>query len=484
MLLEVIARSRQRLLINVIAAQGAHALNGFLLLVVLIAIFGTDALEWQWLAIPPTLSLAAGGWSSWRRFPSMYATAQLIDRRLALADTLSTAIFFLSPTARKCDQEIRQAQRETASRVAAEINPCDAIPLRVPKAAMWSIVIAALAAGLLTMRYHVAGWLDLRPPLVPAVQRFVQTAREELAAAQRAFTESLEQLAHKDDATLTAKPESPVKGSNTKSSATASLQKAQAQNGAGKENAGSNSDMASDEAQGGGVDGAQDGSPSDRSDNGATQNTGQGHQNASRTDSAGQQNGNNSESSSLLNKVSNSMANLLSALKPRSAAASQQNAETGRGARPQGGREGRKGEGKDQGAQGTESSDGAQGSDATPGDKPAAGQNSDGQRGKQPGSGAGSSEGDKSLKAAEQRDAMGKISMIFGKRSQNLTGSAAVEVLSGEQLLTTRYQQKKVDHRDVHAKGERDEVPLELQTYVNQYFDRLRESRVRRSAQK
>ena len=104
------------------------------------------------------------------------------------------------------------------------------------------------------------------------------------------------------------------------------------------------------------------------------------------------------------------------------------------------------------------------------------GQGADGQNGKQAGSSAGLNDGDKTIQAADQRAAMGKISMILGKRSENVTGSAAVEVLSGEQALNTPYARRKAEHQDVHAKGERDEVPLELQAYVNSYFARLRQS--------
>ena len=35
---------------------------------------------------------------------------------------------------------------------------------------------------------------------------------------------------------------------------------------------------------------------------------------------------------------------------------------------------------------------------------------------------------------------MGKISVILGKRSKEVTGSTSMEVVSGEQELTTRYQ--------------------------------------------
>src|SRR5262249_42214067 len=171
MLFEVIARVRRRLLLNVIATQSAYAMNGFLGMLVLITLFGTDALEWQWLAIPPLIIAAAGGWGSWRRFPDRYRAAQLLDNWLGLADALSTAVFFSSPRARRCNEGMRQAHCEIASRIAADVDPRDAVPLKIPRAALWSVLIAALAAGLITMRYRNERRIDPRPPLVPGGQR-------------------------------------------------------------------------------------------------------------------------------------------------------------------------------------------------------------------------------------------------------------------------------------------------------------------------
>ena len=74
---------------------------------------------------------------------------------------------------------------------------------------------------------------------------------------------------------------------------------------------------------------------------------------------------------------------------------------------------------------------------------------------KQPGSGVGSQDGDKAIKNAEQLAAMGKLSEIMGKRSQNITGEATVEVQSTNQQLRTNYVQQ---GRAAHA-GRRGDQP-------------------------
>jgi hypothetical protein len=475
MLIETITRTRRRLLMNVIAAQSAHAMNGFLGMLVLITLFGTDALEWQWLAMPPILIAGAGGWSCWRRFPDRYRAAQLLDQRLGLADVLSTAVFFRSAPARRYDEGMRSAQCENALRIAATVNPRQAVPLKIPRAALWSVLIACLAAGLITLRYGVEGKLDLRRPMVPPVQRLAELAQRELETFQQAMSQRTEDVSAQDDELR--RRESAADSGSRNSSATAATQPKQQRTGAAKDAAGSESDPAAEEngqsQVGGGEQEAKSGSE-------GKPNEQKGHKNGNPSASAQQQSGNANESSSVLNKISNSVANLLSAMKPHPGSPGQNAAEAGRGGKPQGGRNGKQGTSQDQGSQGADSVERAEASDQQ-GDLARAsanGQNADGQPGKLAGSGAGESEGDKASRKAEQLAAMGKISLLFGRRSESLSGTAAVEVLSGEQELTTRYQDRKVDHRDAHAKAERDEVPIELQGYVNQYFVRLRESGV------
>ena len=83
-------------------------------------------------------------------------------------------------------------------------------------------------------------------------------------------------------------------------------------------------------------------------------------------------------------------------------------------------------------------------------------------------------DGDKAIKNAEQLAAMGKISEILGKRSTTISGEATVEVQTTNQQLRTPYAQKGAQHTQGGAEISRDEVPVALQPYVQQYFEQVR----------
>jgi hypothetical protein len=69
---------------------------------------------------------------------------------------------------------------------------------------------------------------------------------------------------------------------------------------------------------------------------------------------------------------------------------------------------------------------------------------------------------------------MGKISEILGKRSANITGEATVEVQSTSQQLHTQYVQRGAQHTQGGTEISRDEIPVALQSYVEQYFEQVR----------
>jgi hypothetical protein len=91
-----------------------------------------------------------------------------------------------------------------------------------------------------------------------------------------------------------------------------------------------------------------------------------------------------------------------------------------------------------------------------------------------PGNGAGSEDGAKDIREAEQLAAMGKISEIIGKRAADLSGEVSVEVESTNQQLRTPYASRKASHAAGGAEIGRDEVPVAVQSYVEQYFEMVR----------
>src|SRR5258708_25612870 len=90
----LIRRARRRYIANQFLSQGAYALSDGMAGVILLLIAGTQILDWPFLVAIVGATLALLTWRTLRRVPTPYAIAQLVDRRLLLADTLSTALFF------------------------------------------------------------------------------------------------------------------------------------------------------------------------------------------------------------------------------------------------------------------------------------------------------------------------------------------------------------------------------------------------------
>ncbi len=125
-------------------------------------------------------------------------------------------------------------------------------------------------------------------------------------------------------------------------------------------------------------------------------------------------------------------------------------------------------------------------SDAQAGQPDANGQNGQQSQGKmsstgdkqpgQGGSGIGSQDGSKEIREAAQLKAMGKISEIIGQRAATVSGETTVEVQSGNQKLHTDYSNTKATHAETDGDVTRDEIPVGVQSYVQQYFAEVRKS--------
>jgi hypothetical protein len=188
------------------------------------------------------------------------------------------------------------------------------------------------------------------------------------------------------------------------------------------------------------------------------------------------------ESSSLMNKLKDAFQNLLSKAKPRQS--QQGSAQHGKDQKSASGKpqQGSQPNGKDgQPRNGGQQGDAQEGEDGQEAKNSESAQQGKGQgksdseqAGKQPGSGIGSQDGDKAIRNAEQLAAMGKISQILGKRSATISGEATVEVQTTNQQLRTPYAQKGAEHTQGGAEISRDEVPVALQPYVQQYFEQVR----------
>ena len=78
------------------------------------------------------------------------------------------------------------------------------------------------------------------------------------------------------------------------------------------------------------------------------------------------------------------------------------------------------------------------------------------------------------IKQAEDLAAMGKISEIIGKRSSTITGEATVEVQATSQQLKTAYAPGMAQHAQSGGEVNRDEVPVAMQPFVQEYFKQAR----------
>ena len=486
----LVRKARRRILGNELLSQGANAASVALGAFILLLLLGTQILNWPIAIAIPAVAAAVGAYRIRKRLPSLYAVAQLIDRRLDLSDTLSTALFFneVAPGAH-VPEDVRRAQFESAGQVAATVDVRAAVPYTMPRGIYVMATLFVVASSLFALRYGLSRQLDLKQPLANFLPESLTAGRtvrqaqnvrrnpkqvpeapdEGLASEEQDQKGSGQQDAGQDMQTPGEPEPSKVDTKNSPKAAPGQKMPEQGDN-----------QMASD-----------DDDPANDSNGGKA---GDDNQNGQQGDKAGQsdkpQNGkqdsaaNNNDNSSLMSKMKDAFQNLMSKVKP------QQNQQ---GAPQQGSQEQNSRQGKaQQGQKGQNNKDGQQQAgnqqgDAQEGEEGQEAKNSENaqqgkgqgksdsqQASKQPGSGIGSQDGEKAIKNAEQLAAMGKISEILGKRSATISGEATVEVQSTSQQLRTPYAQKGAQHSQGGAEISRDEVPVSLQPYVQQYFEQLR----------
>jgi len=482
--LTLVQRARRRLFGNELLSQGANAFSAAVAVFILLLLLGTQVLDWRLALLIPLVAAGAGFFIARRRLPGPYQVAQLIDHRIGLADSLSTAFYFSKgPPAGRVSPEVRQAQFECADRLAASVDPRRATPFTMPRTMYLLGILILVASSLFALRYGLSRKLDLRLGLAHILQQSLGIPeRTEVARNQRRRPpqpmnpqgDNSEPSADPEQA-AGAEPDSPDSDSDL--SVDAESQEGASGKGNKKQNVEGEDSAAAD----------QDAEAEDRdSKNGDSPSQGQQGDSKSgqQPPSVNKQDNNSSDNSSLMNKVKDAWQNLLSRMKPQPGNSNsgaqqrsmEQSSKQGKGQQ----------NGKQQSAKnGQQSSNGQEGDseDGQPGDEAQNAQDPQGkgtgksdsaQTSKQPGSGIGSQDGDKNIKQSEQLAAMGRITEIFGKRSANITGEATVEVHSTSQQLRTPYAQRSAQHSDAGGAVNRDEIPVALQPYVEQYFEQIR----------
>ena len=168
----LVRRARQRLLYNELLSQGANASSAALIAFILLLLLGTQVLNWQWALAIPLVAAGAGLYVARRRLPSPYTVAQMVDHRCALADTLSTALFFSqAEPPSHVSREVRQSQFEQAGRLSQTVDVRRAVPYTVPRAVYPLAALLLAASGLFALRYGLSRRLDLKPPLARILQQ-------------------------------------------------------------------------------------------------------------------------------------------------------------------------------------------------------------------------------------------------------------------------------------------------------------------------
>ena len=453
---EAIGRGRLRLLRNALVVTAVTAACAAVAVFDLLLLVGADVVSWRWVAALPLAGFAARVFQALRHRPNAYRTAQVLDERLHLADTLSTAIFYWRrPFPRAADEEMRQGLRRRAIEAANTIDLRTALPMRIPRAAVFALVaLTVLATGLTLLRYRINGSLDLRGPAFEALRQWEHDIAAEMVNLERVVHAARGELAGRFD--RSAHDDTP---GGRQESSHADAQGEMAENGNDAFRNGSRA-LPDQERQSANRD--------------APSSDGDSEQEAST------QNAEETGASSLLSRLRNSLVNLASALK----------SNTGRAAAGRGGRllsfgnkqeKEASSEARAQSRKGVVSSqmratDAAESNAHSSPSRASAGVSSGKSERAQEagGNGAGNDEGKKEIQLAKQLEAMGRISVILGKRSQSVTGNATVEASSGRPQLKTGYEARVADHSSVAASSDRDRIPIEYESYVQRYFHELR----------
>ena len=478
----ILRRANRRHLTNlavehIALAAGVGAAGAILLLLV-----GTQIMNWYWPVLLFVAGLGVGLVRARSQRLSRYRVAQLLDERLGLQDRLSTLVWF-----RERETESQPLLDTVEKQALSRVRPGDAdraVPVSIPRYGYACAALVVAAAGLLAVRYGVLHTMDLGAPIARvdfdffAPEPKVQAATKKSAIQER-FEQQLKELGLNVDDLQNEKGLEPVEA-NIPATPEAGTQPAQP----------GMKPVKAPESSPEGSEGSEEGEKSDgdqgaegaaETDSGKPQQQGKPQANAPQNAKAGQQGPQNS----LMNKMKDALANLMNKMKMNQQGNEQQTAMN-QPSQQQGQQQGQQGQqgqqSKSQAKDGSQSQQGQEGDqdgegEKSAGEKSQAGDKSSDRPGSQDSkSGMGQTDGDKSIKEAEQLAAMGKISEIFGKRAQQVTGEITVEVHSGKQQLKTAWSDRKALHADTGAEVNRDEIPLAYQTYVQRYFEEVRKT--------
>jgi hypothetical protein len=412
--------------------------------------------------------------------PDTYATAVKLDEKAELHDALSTAYHFSQNNSRMASEYLAM-QRQQAEAAASSVSLSVSLPFTMPR---WVYAMAALAvaASILTgLRYSTGHGLDLQRPITEVLFEDQNAARPKLATkAKNAVPGEWSEQARDMLSKLGIKPEASDAEPGEQEALNKALEQALQPNN-------QPNDMNQPGGKGAGDQGKKDGAmqgdknntdPVDGGDKGGEDQEKGGNNASNKKDGNGKDSpgkeGDNQQG--LLSKLKNAVSSMLKTTTPNESSTPQ---SSDKKAPSNDKKDPSKQTGPGQGT--PEQSNGDQQTEETDPNGDAMG----GQKGKsndttasktpqkQEGTGIGLADGVKDIKAAEQLKAMGKISEIIGKRAADVSGETMVEVESGKQQLKTQYSTTHATHAETDGDVTRDQIPLGLQSYVQQYFSEV-----------
>ncbi|MBI3666226.1 MAG: hypothetical protein HY236_08390 [Acidobacteria bacterium] len=490
-----VARARGRFVANLAlreaALGGTVALCGPTLLLLL----GRGWFAWPLLTLFAAAGVAVVGWRLWKRRPDLYQVAQVVDLKLATADQISTAIYFLDsqePTPRE--------QRRAASRLATRSNLEAAFPLTMPRSACALAAVFLLASTLFALRYFLEKPLRMEQPLSRLLWPTVDGNPSERERGQDKEQAARETASHRTKSLPLQGQEMMQRGarqpgeSDPGRSQTADAAENRAAARKESQSRGQD-DPEGEQAQAGEALGPRgENDPIQSYEEFLEREAQSGMQKAEAKPGQDAEAGGKAEggkksqdaSSSLLAKLREAMSQMLSKMQQK-APSSARGQQTAMGAaadkeQQEGEATGRSGQGQPQPGAQNASGDGegneSASEDGTGQDSSMAkaGHGAESGNKKASGSGAGNQEGDKELREAQQQEALGKLTELFGKRAANITGEVTVEAQAGKQVLRTPESQKQARHGEAGGEVSRDEIPLALQPYIKEYFNKIRQT--------
>jgi hypothetical protein len=462
----LIAAARRRFVLNEALSQIVLAACAVICGAIVILILGTQLLDWQWLALLLAGGLGLAGYRIVQRRPSSYRVAQVVDRRLSLDDSLSTALYFAEDNARPVSSAFREMQRQMAEEVARGLDPALAVPLSVPRHLYLLFGLLLAASGLFALRYGIERNFAVRAPLTQVLFDVFGGARYErrAAAGKKREINFPYQTALPDMPTVEEHPEEGGQYEQAPEGALDNIDVPEVNNDKAVNPTAKKSGEGKDDSDSGEETKGDEGDQKDADQQGGAKQGNQGKDKQGQQAAASQSN--DSGNSSLASKLKDAMSSLFSKMRPQQDGSKQTSQD---------------------GQQSSSNSKQKQGDQAVSMPQPQSGENAGDQTadGKLPesaekmsgdggGTGMGKTDGDKAVHLAEQLEAMGKISEIIGKRSQNVTGDMTIEVQSTKQQLKTPYASSKASHAQAGGEINRDEVPAASQEYVQQYFEQIR----------